>query len=375
MKAVTPIVNHTSGRRMAQADAAFNLAEDQVGDYRELTALGLDMSNSAVRDMAGALAAMDANVLTPTITTQTVGVPVQFLQQWLPGLVRTITQARKIDRLVGISIGGNWEDEEIIQGMLEPTGFPTLYGDYTNVPLSDFQLAYERRGVVRFEQGIRVGKLEDARMSRVNVSAAAEKRLAASVSLEVLRNRIGFFGYNGGEQRVFGFLNDPNLPAYTTVPNGASGSPLWANKTFLEITADIRAAMAQLVTQSGDTLDAENMDLVLALPTSASQAMSITSEFGNSVRNWVRETYPRLRIETAPELVGANGGASVFYLYAERVDDGSSDGGRVFDQIVPAKMVTLGVEQQTKAYIEDYTNALAGILVKRPWAIVRRSGI
>lgn len=375
MKAVTPIVNHTSGRRMAQADAAFNLAADQVGEYRELTALGLDMSNSAVRDMAGALAAMDANVLTPTITTQTVGVPVQFLQQWLPGLVRTITQARKIDRLVGISIGGNWEDEEIIQGILEPTGFPTLYGDYTNVPLSDFQLAYERRGVVRFEQGMRVGKLEDARMSRVNVSAAAEKRLAASVSLEVLRNRIGFYGYNGGEQRVFGFLNDPGLPAYTTVPNGASGSPLWANKTFLEITADIRAAMAQLVTQSGDTLDAENMDLVLALPTTASQAMSITSEFGNSVRNWVRETYPRLRIETAPELVGANGGASVFYLYAERVDDGSSDGGRVFDQIVPAKMVTLGVEQQTKAYIEDYTNALAGILVKRPWAVVRRSGI
>lgn len=360
---------------MAQADAAFNLAADQVGEYRELTALGLDMSNSAVRDMAGALVGMDANVLTPTITTQTVGVPVQFLQQWLPGLVRTITQARKIDRLVGISIGGNWEDEEIIQGILEPTGFPTLYGDYTNVPLSDFQLAYERRGVVRFEQGMRVGKLEDARMSRVNVSAAAEKRLAASVSLEVLRNRIGFYGYNGGEQRVFGFLNDPGLPAYTTVPNGASGSPLWANKTFLEITADIRAAMAQLVTQSGDTLDAENMDLVLALPTTASQAMSITSEFGNSVRNWVRETYPRLRIETAPELVGANGGASVFYLYAERVDDGSSDGGRVFDQIVPAKMVTLGVEQQTKAYIEDYTNALAGILVKRPWAIVRRSGI
>jgi hypothetical protein len=57
------------------------------------------------------------------------------------------------------------------------------------------------------------------------------------------------------------------------------------------------------------------------------------------------------------------------------VDDGSSDGGLVFDQIVPAKMKSLGVEQKAKSYVEDYTNALAGVMLKRPYAVVRYSGI
>lgn len=367
----TQIINHLSASSIL-AQGPFALDAAMVSQYADLVGLGISLDERTIRDM---MAAMDANVLTPTLGTPSVAVAAQFLQNWLPGLVRTITQARKIDRLVGVSIGGAWEDEEIIQGILEPTGLAVPYGDYTNVPLASWNISYERRGVVRFEQGIRVGALEDARASRINISSATEKRAAAAISLEILRNRIGFYGYNGGLQRVFGFLNDPSLPAYTTVPNGAGGSPLWANKTFLEITADIRAAAAQLVNQSGDTIDPETTKTVLALPTIASQFMSVTSEFGNSVRAWMRETFPNMRIETAPELNGANGGANVFYLYAESVDDGSTDGGRTFEQVVPAKMRTLGVEQQTKAYIEDYTNALAGVINKRPWAVVRRSGI
>jgi hypothetical protein len=101
----------------------------------------------------------------------------------------------------------------------------------------------------------------------------------------------------------------------------------------------------------------------------------VTSDFGISVRQWISETYPRMRIVSAPELSGANGAANVFYLYAERVEDGSSDGGRTFEQIVPAKMQSLGVEQRAKSYVEDYTNALAGIMLKRPFAVVRYSGI
>lgn len=365
------IIHHHMSALMASTAGPFQLSPDEVSEYKALAALGIGLDD---RSLAGMYAAMDANVLTPTVMTPGIGVPAQFLQNWLPGLVRTITQARKIDMLVGITTAGNWEDEEIVQGILEPTGLAVPYGDYTNVPLSSFNLSWERRGVVRFEQGIRVGKLEEARMGRVQVNAAEEKRGAAAVSLDILRNRVGFYGYNGGVNRVFGFLNDPGLPAYTTVPNGAGGSPTWASKTFLEITADIRVAMAALQSQSGDLIDPTTTPLVLAVATNASQFLAVTSEFGNSVRAWLEETY-NVRIVTAPELNGANGGANVFYLYPETVQDGSTDGGKVFDQIVPSRFQTLGVEQQAKAYIEDYTNATAGVMVKRPWAIVRRTGI
>lgn len=366
----TIIHSHISALQ-ASTQGSFKMAEDQVAEYKALAALGIGLDDGSLRGM---MAALDANVLTPTVMAPTIGVLAQFLQNWLPGLVRTITQARKIDQLVGISTAGNWEDETVVQGVLEPTGSAVPYGDYTNVPLASFNLSYETRGVVRFEQGIRVGKLEEARMSRVNVNSAAEKRGAAAVSLDILRNRVGFYGYNGGAQRVFGFLNDPGLPAYVAVAAGTGGTT-WASKTFLEITADIRAAAAALQSQSGDTIDPSTTRLVLAVATAAAGFMSVTSDFGNSVASWVQTTYPNMRVVTAPELNGANGGANVFYLYPETVEDGSSDGGRVFDQIVPTRFQTLGVEQQAKAYIEDYTNATAGVMVKRPWAIVRRTGI
>lgn len=367
----TIVHSHTPARIAATA-GPFVMSADEVSEYRALSKLGIGIDDRSLRGM---MTALDANVLTPTKLSPTIGVPVQFLQNWLPGLVRVITQARKIDELVGISNAGNWEDEEIIQGAMEPTGNPVLYGDNTNIPLASFNLAYERRGVVRFEQGIRVGALEEARMGRVQVNSATEKRGGAAIALDILRNRVGFYGYNGGAQRVFGFLNDPALPAYVAVPAGAGGGTTWSSKTFLEITADLRSAMGALQSQSGDNIDPRTTSLVLAIATNASQFLAVTSEFGNSVEDWINRTYPSLRIVTAPELNGANGGANVFYLYPETVQDGSTDGGRVFDQIVPARFQTLGVEQQAKAYIEDYTNATAGVIVKRPWAIVRRTGI
>lgn len=49
------------------------------------------------------------------------------------------------------------------------------------------------------------------------------------------------------------------------------------------------------------------------------------------------------------ELTGANGGANVFYLYAERVEDGSTDGGNVIAQMVPVRFMSLGTERTAKA--------------------------
>ena len=103
--------------------------------------------------------------------------------------------------------------------------------------------------------------------------------------------------------------------------------------------------------------------------------MSVTSDFGISVRDWLSKTYPKLRVISAPQLNYANGGANVFYLYAEMVADGGSDDERTWVQVVPAKFQALGVEKQAKAYVEDYSNATAGVMLKRPYAVVRYSGI
>lgn len=371
-KNVTQIGLHLSAATMLAGP--FVMAADQAGDYQALAALGINFADRDMRAMAEAFG-FDANVLTPTIGAGTIATPAQFLQNWLPGLVRTITRARVIDELVGISVGGEWSDEEVVQQVLEPTGSAVPYGDLTNIPLASWNPSYERRTVVRFEQGFQVGRLEEDRTSRIpNINTATEKRASAAEALEILRNRIGFYGYMSGAGRTFGFLNDPNLPAYVTVANPGGGTS-WATKTFLQITADIRTAAAALRTRSGSTIDPARTDIVLAIADAAVDQMAVTSDFGISVYDWLAKTYPRMRVVSVPELTAANGGANVFYMYAERVEDGSTDGGRTFDQIVPAKLQSLGVEQRAKSYVEDYTNATAGIMLKRPFGLVRYSGI
>ncbi len=350
----------------------FVMGMDAVANFQDLKKIGICFDNADVMKMMAF--AMDADLVAP-ITTASVTTPTQFLQAWLPGFVEIITAARRIDELVGITTQGRWEDEEIVQGIMEHTGEAVPYGDLTNIPLASWNANFERRTIVRFEEGMQVGRLEEARAAAMQVSSPENKRSAAASALEIIRNVVGFFGYNSGLNRTYGLLNDPGLPAYVNVPVGASTDTEWATKTFLEITADIRESLSALRIQSQDRVDPSRTPIVLALAMTARDYMSVTSEFGNSVAQWLKETYPNVRVESVPEFDAANGGDNVFYLYAESVDDESTDDSRTFVQVVPAKFQTIGVEQNAKTYIEDYTNATAGVLTKRPYAVVRRSGI
>ncbi|MHC5308172.1 major capsid family protein [Bartonella sp. LJL80] len=357
--------SHVAGR----AVKPLAMSARDCRDYGALSHIGITLSDHNVRAM---MSASDSANLT---TRPSIATPVQFLQGWLPGFVEIITSARKIDELVGIDTIGAWEDEEIVQGIKEPTGQAPLYGDISNIPLNSWNANFETRTVVRFESGFHVGRLEELRSSRMQLNSAQEKRNSASLNLEIQRNRVGFYGYNNGENRTYGLLNDPALLPYQTLPKGTSGKTTWDGKTFLEITADIRVMMASLRKQSGDTIAPEATPITLGLPTSAVDYLSVTSDFGISVRDWIAKAYPSMRIVSAPEFESANGGANVAYLYAESVLDGASDGGRTFAQSVPAKFQMLGVDQGAKGYTEDFSNATAGVLVKRPYAVVRVTGV
>jgi len=341
-------------------------------DYPDLSRLGIGFGKNVLDEMMNKFA-MDA--VEPTVTTASIATPIQFLQNWLPGFVFVITAARKIDEIVGIATVGEWSDKEVVQGVLERVGSSVPYGDYTNVPLSSWNTNFERRTVVKFEEGMKVGVEEQETAARMRVDTASMKRESSALALEIVRNLVGFFGYNSGANRTYGFLNDPNLPAYVTVPVGVSTSTLWSSKTFLEICKDIRGAIVALRNQSQDTIDPSTTNLTLAVATNSVDWLSTTSDFGISVSDWLSKAYPRIRVVSAPELDLANGGANVFYLFAESVNDASTDDGRTFIQVVPQKFRVLGVQQLAKGYEEDYSNATAGIMCKRPFAVVRRSGI
>lgn len=350
-----------------------------VKDYDKLNKAGIHLGKTSramdanIHHMMERTYAMDA--LQGLVTQPSVTVPVQFLQMWLPGFVHVITAARRIDDLIGMQVMGNWIDEQVVQGLLEETGLGIPYGDYQNTPYASFNANFVYRTVIRFELGMRVGMLEEARSARINIDNAASKRGAAALNLEIQRNLIGYNGYNSGLNNTYGVLNDPGLPNYYTVPAGAALSTHWSSKTMLEICADIRTAVENLRTQSKDQIDPERVDLTLGLPTAVVDYLTTISDFGYSVRAWMKDTYPRMRVVSQPEFDGANGGANVGYLFADKVDDASTDGGSTWLQPVPSKFLILGVAKYEKWYTEDYLNATAGALLKRPYAVIRFSGI
>ena len=306
----------------------------------------------------------------PQVTTANGGVPVQFLQSFLPGYVADVTAVRRADELCNVRVAGDWEDEEVVQAIVERQGTAQAYGDYQNAPLTTGNVNFERRSIVRFELGFSVYALEEARAAKMRINISDIKRKAMARALEIRRNLVAFKGFNSGANRTYGWLNDPNLPAYV------SAGVVFSSGTFQTLTAFFRNAFAALRTQSQEVVDPSKVAITVALPTNCIEYLSQTTDQGVSVRGWLQTNYPKVSFVSAPELNNANGGSNVIYFVADEVvDDASTDGGATIEQVIQARTRVIGVERRAKGYIEVNSNATAGMFCKRPFATLRYTGI
>lgn len=354
------------------------VAMDSAEGVNALSRVGVIMSDFAAQSYAQAYG-MDAAVTIPGLTVnpgQSMSPYIQFLQTWLPGQVQVVTQARKADQLFGVTTVGSWEDEEIIQEILELVGVAQPYSDLGNIPLSSWNLTYEKRGVVRFEEGFSVGELEGLRSGRIGVNASQTKRNAASLALEIARNRVAFYGFNGAtDYPVYGALNDVNLPVYASLPSGK----LWTVASRAEIVADLLFIISTLRKNSKEVVDPTTAAIKLVIASDVVDYLNTPSgtgaEMGETAGDWLKKNYPNVTIESAVEFNKANGGANVLYAYAESIGDSGTDGGGVIEQLVPTRFRALGVDTSCKVVTEDFTNATSGVLVKRPFAVFRGTGI
>lgn len=351
---------YQSGRDAARR-GAMSLAADSEITQADLLSLGIDISKLAA----------------DTALTGPAGpngfIQGYLLQNILPGVVRVSTQVRLIDEIAGVLNAGNWYDEFIAQRVVSPVGKAELYGDFTNIPLASYKNLLEKRNIVRFEQGFQVGRLEEARQAVEGYDEAQLKRSNVAESLDISRNRLGFYGFAGG-QRTFGLLNDPSLPAYST----ATGSWLsGANANWAGVTSDFQRMFTNLELRSGGHVR-DDMRITVVLPLGYRRVMSYVntaSATSQTVKQWLEEMFPNIRFIFAPQFTGANGGANVAYMFVDEMPDGDDTGGRTIVQVVPERFRTLGVEQRAKGYVEDASNATAGIFVLRPWAFERMTGI
>lgn len=347
---------YVSGRELARRGP---LTQDHLAagiSLAQLKTLGID------------LMAMDTALIGPAATGG--NLRGHFLETILPGIVSVLTQVRRADEIMGVMNAGNWYDERIRQEIDAPVGKAELYGDTTNIPLASYTQTAEERNIVRFEQGFMVGKLEEARQSAGGYDSMSKKRASAQLSLELSRNRVAFFGFAAPNSKVYGLLNDPSLRAYMTATDS------WLTASFAVLTSDFQRMFDDLEARSGGNIS-EGDAFTFVLPTGYGAIMSRANptSTGETFREWITKNFPRVRFVTAPEFKGANGGANVAYLFADSVGGDEGEGGAVLAQIVPTKYQVLGSENRIKGYIEDATNATAGVMVFRPWGVTRMTGI
>lgn len=350
-------------------------AEDSNISMATLGAIGISADAEALQQamaMNAKNAALDA--APDMVTTPSTMTPVQFLQYWMPKAIIAATTKRDIDEVLGRQTAGSFADAEVVQPVVELTGEALPYGDRVNGALADFNVNYEARTIVRQELDLEVGKLEEEQASRSRLNAAQLKREAVRVGLEIERNLIGFYGFNEGLNKTYGVLNDPNLSAYETVPAvsyGGDTTTSWQYKTFEQIQADLLLAFNQLRTQSGQNVDPNKDSIRLVLSANRVEFLDKTNAYGTkTVREWLKETYPRVEIVASQWFNSVNGGQNVFYLIADKIN-----GSDVALQPTQDVLRLMGVYNKGKVYEEQYANATAGAFIVQPIGVVRYTGI
>ncbi len=385
MKQLTPIHKALTAEKARGLSAVMRekirtgaIALDSAENVQALGKLGIHISRHAI-DTYQRTYGMDAAITLPGLQAN-VPVLAQFLQTWLPGQVEYATRANKADEFFGVTTVGNWEDAEVIQEILRLTGHAELYGDQNNVPVNaSWDVSQEIRGVVRFEEGLEVGELEAARAGRIGINSADTKRRAAQEALDHSRNLVAFSGFNMGDDRpIYGFLNDPAMPGYITVPDGAAGTPQWNTKTRNEIIKDLLTGFSALRKNSKERIDPQRDRITIAVASDKIDYLNTPdrgSETGETAYDWLNKNYPNATVVPMWELNDVNAGQDAFVMWADTVGATGSDGGGTMMQVVQSRLRVLGIDTSCKVITEDFSNATSGLIVKRGYAVYRASSI
>lgn len=358
-------ISYISGRALKKSGGLKITADAQI-HTDSLHQIGIGLTPVGFGAVKGMLS-MDSALIGPAVAPGFINP--DMLRTVVPGIIRQLTTPKKIDEILGITTVGRWEDEYIQWLSAEHFAKAEIYGDHSNTPLATYNNGLEERGVVRFEQGFEVGLLERARQNAGGFDAEAEKRRASIESLDNVRNDIGMSGFANPNAPVYGLLNEPGLGAYLEL------GP-FAGATFAEITAYYQELFSALETQSGGRIT-EETQLTIVEPLGYRQYRTVANPVaqGETVQQWLTANYPNTRTIYTPEFVGANGDENVIYVFADNVDVDDEASGSTAEQIVPTKYQLIGTEQKLKRMVESATNATAGVVITRPWAWVRGTGI
>jgi len=177
--------------------------------------------------------------------------------------------------------------------------------------------------------------------------------------------------WNGdAETGLLGVLNNPNVPTQA-VPTGAGGF-LWSQKTADEIINDVRIGTSKIRTQSKGIhmpntmlLPIDQYDIIAGLARSIHSDTTVLQFILNNKEAYGLDMITTLPVELELAFTGGTEDGAIIY----QRDPG------VLEQRIPLELQLLPVQVRNLEFIINGETRNAGVVIRRPLAMVFLTGI
>lgn len=329
--------------------------------YRDLVGIAQD----------GSLMAMDASF--PLVTNANSGIPAMLSTYIDPKLIEILVAPMKAQEASGTEElkKGDWTTSTAMFPVIESTGEVTSYGDYSNSGSAGANFQFPQRQSYQYQTITQWGERELAMAGLAKVDWAARLNIASALTLNKYQNRTYLFGVSGLQN--YGMLNDPSLPADVVPNTKTAGGTAWilpsgqVNATSLEVQQDIMKMFFTLQSRANGLVDPSTPMQLIMSPQSA-VAMGISNNFGISVREYLKETYPNLTLVTVPEY--ATAGGQKVQLVATNVE-GQDTWNCAFTEKMRAHPIIL----ELSAFKQKKSAGTWGAIIFRPFLVQGMLGV
>jgi len=296
------------------------------------------------------------------VTVGNAGIP-SYLANFLDTrVIQVLVAPMKATQIVGVEVQkGDWLTETAQFLVAESAGQVASYGDYENSGTSNANVNFPSRQNYIFQAFLQYGQRELGLAGLAKLDWAAVQQHANALTLMKALNTMFFFGTAGLQN--FGLLNDPSLPAPIT-PTFSWSS---AGATAYTIYQDIVRMVLQLQAQSNATVQ-DDAPFVLALSHTNNVNLKQITQFNtNSVLVLLKENFPNIRIETAPQYNTAAG--TLVQLFVDNLE-----GQQTAECAYSSKMMAHNMVVDTSSWKQKRSSGGYGTIIYRPFLFVQMLG-
>lgn len=228
----------------------------------------------------------------PLLTAPNAGILSMFTTYVDPRVIEMLVEPMKAAQIFGETKKGSWTDDFLQFPIAESTGETSSYDDFSENGMANTNVNWETRDTYYYQTIVELGEREVERAGAAKLDWVARKQISAALTLNKFQNKTYFYGV--ANLRNYGILNDPSLLPSITLPT-------WVAADGQVVYDGIARLYGELVKQTAGLVD-RNAEMILLLSPQAEAAFTRTNMYNVNVSDQLKKNFPRMVVETAPEM-------------------------------------------------------------------------